>query len=72
MVPTPPKEEIVPRRVRRAIQPWLEEAKSLASALRVIRGQEGYALYLLGTEFTNYSGTLRYRELRDALERKLE
>ena len=72
MVPTPPKKENVTRRVRRAIHPYLAGAKSVAWMLRGIRGQEAYALYLLATEFPNYRDTPRDRELRDALERKLE
>ena len=56
----------------RAIHSFLKGAKNLSWALRVLRGQQAYALFLLGMEFTNHSGTPRYRELRDALERKLE
>ncbi len=71
MVPIPPNEEIVPRRVRRAIGPYLKGAKNLAWALGVIQGQEPYALSVLVREFRGYGDTRRYRELREALERTL-
>jgi len=71
MVPIPPKKEIVPRRVRRAIRTYLEGTRSLDSALDLIQGQEAYVRYLLAMEFSGYRDTRRYRGLREALVRTL-
>ncbi len=72
MVRILPLEDIAQRRARGAIRAYLERAQNLTWVIGMVRGLERYALSALMTEFSDCRKTPRYRELRDALERKLE